>query len=334
VDHPMKNGGTALMVACIGGHVDLVRLLLGYGAAIDREIRVGTTALTMAAFYQQSAVESVLLNNGANTPHLYPHGQIELLLACVDLGQDLGVMLLESADAQMPPLPSESPPARESTRQDRPVRPGYTKLFVGEVGRSSSEDSVRGYFGQFGDVDRVVVKHHASSKSASSFAFVVINGDIDMIMNAAHVIDGHKVAAPEIARQTRTKNNNGTSKSAQDWGCRKIFVGGLSHQTKETVLRSHFSTFGEVIDAVVLHDPGGGRPRGFGFVTFADAESALSVISYGRYHHVDGRHVEVKLAIPKAHMPADGTPGNTKGGSWGSDPMDAAFEAGIPAGWM
>jgi len=239
-------------------------------------------------------------------------------------------MLEYAAGATMPPLPPDQPLARDGCKHiDRSVRPGYTKIFVGEMGKNSTEDSVRSYFIQFGDVDRVVVKHHTSAKSSSCFAFVVINGDIDIIMNTPHVIDGQRVATPEIARQTRTKGDSGAPQSTKDLGCRKIFVGGLSHQTKETVLRAHFTNFGEVTDAVVLHDPGGGRPRGFGFVTFAEAQSARNVIACGRYHHVDGRHVEVKLAIPKAQMPMDAAATPT-----GVPPQQQLAQAPQGRNWM
>jgi len=323
VDHAMKNGATPLMVASIGGHLELVTLLLSYGAVIDREMKGGATALMMATFYRQTAIESLLLSHGAaaNTPQ----GQVALLLACVDVDLDLGTLLLESMALQAAGLQSLASAAAATDaaaaaavpdafaaagadgdgRQNSHIRPGYTNLFIGELGRTSNEESVRAHFRRFGDVDRVVVKHSANS----SFAFVSTNGELDLIFSMAHMIDGHKVATPALAAQgphkTRAKEGDRPGKARQG-GCRKIFVGGLSHHTKESALRVHFGQFGELVDVVVMHDPGAGKPRGFGFVTFAEPESAISVISTGRYHNVDGRAVEVKLAIPRGHMPPEG----------------------------
>ena len=36
---------------------------------------------------------------------------------------------------------------------------------------------------------------------------------------------------------------------------RKLFIGGLSYETDENSLRSHFETWGEIVDCVVMRDP-------------------------------------------------------------------------------
>ena len=53
-----------------------------------------------------------------------------------------------------------------------------------------------------------------------------------------------------------------------------------------------------------MHEAGGRKPRGFGFVTFADVSSVQRVLQ-SRFHPVDGRGVEVKLAIPREMMSTD-----------------------------
>lgn len=53
--------------------------------------------------------------------------------------------------------------------------------------------------------------------------------------------------------------------------------------------RKHFSQFGEITDAVIMMDKVSGRPRGFGFVTYVDAEVANKVLEED--HVIDGRAV-------------------------------------------
>lgn len=62
---------------------------------------------------------------------------------------------------------------------------------------------------------------------------------------------------------------------------RKIFVGGLAPSVDEQVLRQYFEQFGQVDDAVVMYDHDNKRPRGFGFITFAEEESVDNVFSHG-----------------------------------------------------
>lgn len=62
---------------------------------------------------------------------------------------------------------------------------------------------------------------------------------------------------------------------------------------------TYFGRFGELTDAVVMIDARSGKPRGFGFVTFAEA-SSVAAVTAERYHHLDGRWVEVKSAVPQS----------------------------------
>ncbi|KAM0029252.1 putative RNA recognition motif domain, nucleotide-binding alpha-beta plait domain superfamily [Helianthus debilis subsp. tardiflorus] len=77
----------------------------------------------------------------------------------------------------------------------------------------------------------------------------------------------------------------------------KLFVGGIAWDTNEERLQEYFSGFGEVLEAVIMKDHTTGRARGFGFVVFADPAVAERVIK--EKHHIDGRMVEAKKAVPR-----------------------------------
>ena len=77
---------------------------------------------------------------------------------------------------------------------------------------------------------------------------------------------------------------------------KKLFVGGLSWNTNDTLLRQSFERFGSVSDAKVILDRESGRSRGFGFVTFDDDEAAHSAISEMDGSNLDGRDIRVNEA--------------------------------------
>lgn len=93
---------------------------------------------------------------------------------------------------------------------------------------------------------------------------------------------------------------------------KKLFVGGLSWNTNDEGLLDAFSAFGEVTDAKVITDRDTGRSRGFGFVTFADAESASTAIAQMDGTDLDGRTIRVNEAEERA-----GGPGGGRGGGGG-----------------
>lgn len=77
----------------------------------------------------------------------------------------------------------------------------------------------------------------------------------------------------------------------------KLFIGGISWETSEEKLKDHFSTYGEVSQTVVMRDKASGRPRGFGFVVFADPSILDRVLQ--DTHNIDGRTVEAKRALSR-----------------------------------
>lgn len=79
----------------------------------------------------------------------------------------------------------------------------------------------------------------------------------------------------------------------------KIFVGGLSPSVTSEGLISHFSAYGEVIDATIMNDKITGRPRGFGFVTFRNPEAVDALML--EQHVLDGKQVECKRAVPMGY---------------------------------
>lgn len=69
----------------------------------------------------------------------------------------------------------------------------------------------------------------------------------------------------------------------------KLFIGGISWETTEEKLQEHFSNFGEVSQAAVMRDKLTGRPRGFGFVVYADPAAVDAALQ--EPHTLDGRTV-------------------------------------------
>ncbi|CAL4938881.1 unnamed protein product [Urochloa decumbens] len=54
----------------------------------------------------------------------------------------------------------------------------------------------------------------------------------------------------------------------------KVFVGGLAWETHKDTLREHFERYGDILEAVIISDKLTGRSKGYGFVTFKEADAA------------------------------------------------------------
>jgi squid-like protein len=87
----------------------------------------------------------------------------------------------------------------------------------------------------------------------------------------------------------------GAAKKAKDEDKRKLFVGGLSWDTKENDLKEYFAKFGEVEGLTYKTDAFTGRPRGFAFIIFADIATVEAVLAHGD-HVINGKKVDPKMA--------------------------------------
>ncbi|MGB0259100.1 MAG: RNA recognition motif domain-containing protein [Coraliomargarita sp.] len=76
----------------------------------------------------------------------------------------------------------------------------------------------------------------------------------------------------------------------------RLYVGNLSFDATGDDLREIFANTGEVEDAIIVTRPGGGRPRGFGFVTMADDEGAAEAIRQLDGQELAGRPLKVNVA--------------------------------------
>lgn len=78
----------------------------------------------------------------------------------------------------------------------------------------------------------------------------------------------------------------------------KIYVGNLPFSVNDKELSEIFSPYGEVTEAVVITNKFSGRSKGFGFVTFAEEDSAKKAISEMNGKDVQGRELKVSEARP------------------------------------
>ena len=96
-------------------------------------------------------------------------------------------------------------------------------------------------------------------------------------------------ALPEVKLEDVVISVASRSRQA-DFGPTKLFVGGLSRSTTAADLRTFFSRFGELADAVVIPS------RGFGFVSYQSAAAADAAIAGMNGVEVDGHPLRVNRA--------------------------------------
>lgn len=78
----------------------------------------------------------------------------------------------------------------------------------------------------------------------------------------------------------------------------KIFIGGLTRETTDDMLKEYFIKFGDIVESIVMRDKMSGVSRGFGFVKYADPQSVQEVLK-SRPHTLDNKKIDPKPCTPK-----------------------------------
>ena len=83
----------------------------------------------------------------------------------------------------------------------------------------------------------------------------------------------------------------------------KLYVGNLSYDTKEDVLRDLFNTTGKVVSIDMIKDRNTGQMKGFAFVTMTTQEEAENAIKSLNGKVLDDREIKVNIARPRQDRP-------------------------------
>lgn len=185
------------------------------------------------------------------------------------------------------------------------------KIFIGGLSYKTSEEGLRGFYSQWGELLDAVVMTDKATGNSRGFGFVTYShpGMVDdALRNRPHTIDGRTVQ-PKRAVPREESSNPGANVTVN-----KIFIGGIRDKPiVKDDLEMYFGAFGTIKDCVIMTEKETGKPRGFAFVEFDDYDPVDQII-LRRHHEVNGVKIDVKKALPR-----DGSSGETpRGGGRGA----------------
>ncbi|XP_054573538.1 DAZ-associated protein 1 isoform X9 [Eptesicus fuscus] len=144
------------------------------------------------------------------------------------------------------------------------------KLFVGGLDWSTTQETLRSYFSQYGEVVDCVIMKDKTTNQSRGFGFVKFkdpNCVGTVLASRPHTLDGRNIdpkpCTPRGMQPERTRPKEGWQKGSRNDNSKsnKIFVGGIPHNCGETELREYFKKFGVVTEVVMIYDAEKQRPR-------------------------------------------------------------------------
>ena len=122
-------------------------------------------------------------------------------------------------------------------------------MFIGGLSWQTTEDSLQDYFSRFGPVAEALVMRDPATKHSRGFGFVTFAepAGVEAVTAAGqHQLDGKKID-PKVAFPKESSPKMVTR-------TKKIFVGGLSTTTTLEEVKAYFTKFGEIEEAMLMHD--------------------------------------------------------------------------------
>lgn len=161
-------------------------------------------------------------------------------------------------------------------------------------------DGLRKYFEQFGKVEACTIMRDSSGRSRC-FAFLTFEepASVNAVMVREHYLDG-KIASTLVIHKVRgllmiTKkiDPKRAIPRQEHQRAQKLFIGGLPGHVTSDSMREFFSKYGKVIDSTVMLDRETGRSKGFGFISFENA-NVEPILGFGKLE-IDGKLVRVRF---------------------------------------
>ncbi|CAL4112423.1 unnamed protein product, partial [Meganyctiphanes norvegica] len=172
------------------------------------------------------------------------------------------------------------------------------KLFIGNLSFNTTDDSLKEFFEEFGQVVDVVVMKDKQTQRSRGFGFVTfsVSSMVDEVQKKRpHKIDGRVVETKRVV----PKDEVGKPESKMQ--VKKLFIGGIKGDMTEDDLRETFGQFGNVVSASIPKDRQTQKPRSFAFVDFDDCDTVDKVCLH-KDIEVKGRRVDIRKAVDKEEM--------------------------------
>jgi RNA-binding protein Musashi len=172
-------------------------------------------------------------------------------------------------------------------------------LFIGGLASHTTRETLKSHFEKYGAVQDSILMVDRVSGRSRCFGFITMQDPqtLDTILAQSQILDGKKVDCKRAV--PREQSHGSTSSSNLYYKTKKMFVGGLPPDVTDESFRSFFEQFGTIEDSVVILDKDTGRPRGFGFITFASEDTADKVLENYEKNCINGKWVECKKATPR-----------------------------------
>ena len=186
----------------------------------------------------------------------------------------------------------------------------WPELFVNNLSYNTTDESLRNYFGKYGEIESTKIVHDKETGRPKGVGFCKFCDPSSAAKalkdNDNLFLDGRPISVSySNDKKGSAKVRKSNFKGDRNYQGEKysIFIGNLSFKTNEDGIKNVFEDCGKIIDIRIAKTPEG-KPRGFAHVDFDSNEAVENALEKSGYK-LDGRELRIDRTTNK--------PSNTKG---------------------
>lgn len=178
------------------------------------------------------------------------------------------------------------------------------QIFVGQLSWNIDDDWLKSEFEQLGPVKTARVQLDRQSGRSRGFGYVEFESH-ELAVKAMDQFAGKEIDGRPVRVDLSVPRAPNPEKRAKSFGDQRsdpsntLFIGNLSFNTNEDRVWEFFGEFGSVESVRVPTDRETGAPKGFGYVSFADVDTAKAAIDGAAGSELDGRVIRLDFSTPK-----------------------------------
>lgn len=191
------------------------------------------------------------------------------------------------------PLASKVPPASMLTPEERDAR----TVFCMQLSKTIRSRDLEEFFSSVGKVRDVRMITCNKTRRFKGIAYIEFKDPesvpLAMGLNGQKLLGVPIVVQPTQAEKNRMANSMPNMVQRTHYGPMKLYVGSLHYNITEDMLRGIFEPFGHVDNIQLMMDTETGRSKGYGFLTYRNAEDAKKALEHLNGFEIAGRPMKV-----------------------------------------
>lgn len=179
-------------------------------------------------------------------------------------------------------------------------------IFIMQLSQRVRSRDVEEFFSSVGKIRDVKLIICNKTRRFKGIAYVEFK-DLESVPLAIGLNGQKLLGVPVIVQPSQAeKNRTGTYAEpvrVRDKGPMRLYVGSLHFNITEEMIKGIFEPFGKIASMQLIMDPETGRSKGYGFLTYAEAEDAKKALEQMNGFELAGRPMKVGHVTERTDAP-------------------------------